>query len=133
MSRSGYGEDIDHWQLIKWRGAVSSAIKGKRGQAFLKEMLAALDALPRQRLLQNDLIDGTGEVCAIGAVGLARGVDMSQVDPDWPEQLAGTFGIARALVCEIEYVNDEDVPYYKEETPEERFARVRNWVASQIK
>ena len=46
MSRSGYGDDIGQWDLIRWRGAVQSAMCGKRGQAFLKEMLAALDALP---------------------------------------------------------------------------------------
>ncbi|ENQ7660184.1 hypothetical protein ACEQOL_006537 [Pseudomonas aeruginosa] len=41
MSRSGYCDDLDNWSLICWRGAVSSAIKGKRGQAFLIELREA--------------------------------------------------------------------------------------------
>lgn len=46
MSRSGYSDDIDQWDLICWRGAVASAIRGKRGQAFLLEMWKAMTALP---------------------------------------------------------------------------------------
>ena len=46
MSRSGYTDDMeDMWQHICWRGAVASAIRGRRGQAFLREMLAAMDAI----------------------------------------------------------------------------------------
>lgn len=30
MSRSGYNDDIDNWQMIKWRGQVASAVRGKR-------------------------------------------------------------------------------------------------------
>jgi hypothetical protein len=50
MGRAGYSEDCDGWALIRWRGAVTSAIRGKRGQAFLREMLDALDALPVKRI-----------------------------------------------------------------------------------
>jgi len=34
MSRSGYVDngDIEQWDLIRWRGAVASAIRGKRGE-----------------------------------------------------------------------------------------------------
>ena len=130
MSRSGYSDDLDNWATIKWRGAVSSAIRGRRGQAFLREMLAALDALEAKRLIANDL-ERDGEVCAIGAVGVRRGIDMSAIDPDDCEQrdlLGSMFGIASALAAEIMALNDER--YYA--TPEERFERVRAWVAAQI-
>lgn len=45
MSRSGYCDDGDYgqWEMIMWRGAVTSAFRGKRGQAFLKEMLDSRD------------------------------------------------------------------------------------------
>ncbi len=56
MSRSGYSEDGDQWQMIKWRGAVASAFRGRRGQAFLREMRDALDALPVKRLLRDELV-----------------------------------------------------------------------------
>ena len=56
MSRSGYSDDCDNaWSLIRWRGAVASAIRGKRGQEFLYEMLHALAALPERKLIAFDL------------------------------------------------------------------------------
>jgi hypothetical protein len=132
MSRSGYSEDFDdHWQLIMWRGAVTSAIRGKRGQAFLKEMLAAMDALPERKLVAKEL-ELDGQVCAMGAVGKTRGLDMSSLDPDDAGPIANAFGIAEAMAKEISYVNDECGPYYDQETPEQRFARVRRWIVSQI-
>jgi hypothetical protein len=45
MSRSGYSDDLDPLALGRWRGRVASAMRGKRGQAFLREMLAAMDAM----------------------------------------------------------------------------------------
>jgi hypothetical protein len=132
MSRSGYSEDFDdYWQMIMWRGAVTSAIRGKRGQAFLKEMLAAMDALPERKLVAKEL-ELDGQVCAMGAVGKTRGLDMSNLDPDNAGPIANAFGIAKAMAKEISYVNDECGPYYDQETPEQRFARVRRWIVGQI-
>lgn len=136
MSRSGYSEDYDdNWSLIKWRGVVASATRGKRGQAFFKDLLAALDAMPSKHLIANDLIreDSTGfeNVCAIGALGKARGVDMTPLDPEDPDTVAGVFDIATPLAKEVVWMNDEAGSY--RETPEARWARIRAWVASQIK
>ena len=64
MSRSGYSDDCSGRELNLWRGAVESAIRGKRGQAFLREMLVALDAMPEKRLIAGELVTPTGEVCA---------------------------------------------------------------------
>ena len=130
MSRSGYSEDYTNdWELIRWRGAMASAIKGKRGQAFLKEMLVALDAMPDKKLVANSLVDGD-QVCAIGAVGLRRGIDMSKLDTD-RQAVAKAFGIAAALAAEIAYMNDEYS--YIEETPQQRWGSMRAWVVDQIR
>jgi hypothetical protein len=129
MSRSGYSDDIDdNWNLIRWRGQVASAIRGKRGQAFLRELVAALDALPEKRLIANNL-EHAGNVCAIGSVGLVRGVDMSALDPHDSDAISGVFGIAHQLVREIEFMNDEQ--YYK--TPEERWSEMRAWAVQNIR
>ena len=129
MSRSGYFDDCDsHWDLIKWRGQVASAIRGKRGQAFLRELLAALDAMPEKKLIAHDLIH-EGNVCAIGSVGVARGVDLAALDPYDYDKIAEVFGIAHQLVQEIEWWNDEGG--YRD-APEARWSRMREWVASQI-
>lgn len=131
MSRSGYSEDGDSdWAMIRWRGAVNSAIKGSRGQAFLKEMLAALDALPEKKLIAHEL-EQDGAVCALGAVGKARGIAMEGIDPEDSETVARTFGIAPALAKEIVFMNDE-ASYYNI-TPEKRYADVRAWVVEQIR
>jgi hypothetical protein len=128
MSRSGYSDDNDQQQINLWRGAVASAIRGRRGQAFLKEMLAAFDALPEKRLIDADL-EHDGCVCSLGAVGRARGLDMSDIDPEDFEGVAGAFGLPESLAREVMYLNDD---HYRCETPEERFVRMRAWVVKQI-
>ena len=129
MSRAGYNDDCEQWAMICWRGAVNSAIKGARGQAFLTELIIALDALPEKRLIAEEL-EREGAVCAIGAVGKERGVDMSKLDPDDPERVSVAFGIAPAMVREITFINDECGRH--NETPEDRFRRVRKWAKDEI-
>lgn len=130
MSRSGYSEDWDDNTGWLYRGAVKRALQGRRGQAFLKEMLTALDALPVKELVAWEL-EKDGSVCAIGAVGKARGIDMAKLNPEDADTVSGTFGIAPAMAREIAYENDE--ANYKPETPAERYQRVRLWIESEIK
>ena len=130
MSRAGYCEDIDQWDLIRWRGAVTSAIRGARGQAFFRDMLAALDAMPVKELIASELVSERG-CCALGAVAKKWNIDVSGMDPEDYEQISKTFGIAEAMVREIEYVNDEWGSY--SDSPAKRWTRVRAWVAEQIK
>jgi hypothetical protein len=189
MSRSGYYDDCDDWLAHgRWRARVASATRGKRGQKFLRDLLAALDAMPVKRLITehlstdgnetmdtvfgvnfeycpvgvivgaDELIDPgsenpvtVGEVCAIGALGKARGIDMSKVNPENTEKVGLLFDIADPLVREIVYHNDEcgegrrvPIPNVLQsrgdyfgwqlipETPEERWVRMRKWVAAQI-
>lgn len=134
MSRSGYVDNCyEWWSHIRWRGAVASALRGRRGQAFLREMLAALDALPEKKLIAHELVDeyDSNTVCAIGAVGRQRGVDLTQLDPEDHDTVAGTFGVAGALAKEIMYMNDEDGSIL--ECSERRWYRMRAWIVSQIK
>jgi len=131
MSRAGYCDgDDDQWGLIRWRGAVASAIRGKRGQAFLREMLTAMDAMPEKKLVAHEL-EMDGQVCAIGSVGMARGIDMSQLDPENYSKVADTFGISEALAREIVYENDEGG--WRDDTPEKRFERMRAWVVKNLR
>lgn len=129
MSRSGYSDDCDGWQLIMWRGAVASGIRGARGQQLLREMVAALDAMPVKSLIADDLVRD-GEVCALGAVGMQRGIDMSTLDPEESEVIAKTFNISEALAREIEFLNDDD--WSHRESREQRWQRMRNWAESNI-
>lgn len=127
MSRSGYSDDCDGWDLIRWRGAVASAIRGKRGQAFLRELLAALDALPEKKLIAGKL-EADGAYCALGSVGRLRGLDMSEVDVYDREAVARMFGIAEAMAAEIMYWNDDMTS-----SPEQRYELVRKWAERELR
>ena len=158
MSRSGYIDDCyDPLELGRWRGRVASAIRGKRGQQLLRDALAALDAMPDKRLVKNFLIfDGYGDpysdavivgadeladsfgnpmpqggVCLLGAVGRHRNIDMSNLDPEDSESVAGAFDIADPLAREIVFMNDEAGLF--RESPEARWQRMRDWVVAHIK
>ena len=142
MSRSGYTDDYDdHGSLNLYRANVDRTIRGKRGQAFLREMAAALDAMPVKELVAEEIVRDSEHVCAMGAVALARRLDVSKIDPDNPDTVAGVFGITRILAAEIAYENDECAPRYSRgpeggwvnlppETPAERWSRMRKWVDS---
>ena len=134
MSRSGYSEswDCNSWELIRWRGAVNSAIKGKRGQAFLRELLDALDSMPEKKLIADELVTPTGEVCALGRVAQVRGLDVAGVEPDDSEKVAKAFGISNALACEIAFHNDEYWWGQAADDPEARWRSVRAWVERHI-
>ena len=130
MSRANYSEDLEQWEIAMWRGQVASAIRGKRGQKFLRDLLVALDALPDKSLIRHELQNQDGEVCAIGALGLAHGIDMSDLDSEEPVSVAAAFDIAEQLAREVAYMNDE---YYDTETPEARYVSMKKWVVSLIK
>lgn len=152
MSRSGYSDDGDgeSYSLAMWRGRVASATRGKRGQRFFRDLLAALDAMPIKRLVANDFQTPDGEVCALGCLGRARGIDLSGFDAETMAEsydfrpLRDAFDIAEPLAQEVMYENDEGGPYKPgrhengrwvrdEETPEERWTRIRVWAAKQIR
>jgi hypothetical protein len=135
MSRHGYDDnygDDDHLALARYRSAVTRSLQGKRGQLFLRELIASLDALPVKRLIKDSFVaNDTGEVCALGAVGKSRGLNLEEqfeemiVNDDIDAAYVGvTFGIAESMAREIMWENDEGE---RDETPEQRWARVRRW------
>lgn len=129
MSRSGYSEDCDDTlQYGRWRAQVKSAIRGKRGQALLRELLESLDAMPDKRLIRNELRKD-GEMCTLGVLGAKRGMNLEAIDPEDHEIVASEFGVAHQLVREIEFENDEQCD---RDTPEERWKHMRAWVAGQL-
>lgn len=113
MGRSGYSDDCgddDALALGRWRQAVKRAIEGKRGQAFLRELVVALDAMDDKRLWPNSFATADGEFCALGVVGARRGVRMDDLGDDDdcdPRFVGDRFGISMALAAEIMYLNDE--------------------------
>lgn len=142
MSRSGYSDENDDNTLGLWRANIDRATYGRRGQVFFRNLVEALDALPEKRLIKGKLETDIGEVCALGALRRVRGLDLHESirDSDW-DALGKAFDVASMLTQEVMYHNDErgDFDYetqrYRddEETPEQRWKRMRNWAASQLR
>lgn len=164
MSRSGYIECFDDPLAAgRWRQAVNRSLEGKRGQAFLKELLAALDAMSDKRLFAGSFASPEGQFCTLGVVGSVRGTrmdDLIKYDDCDTCLVAERFGIARAMACEIMYMNDEYLDDYefitveirgpmrpsspdwgrhlksvkvkKENVEAKRWQVMRNWIAGKI-
>ena len=111
MSRSGYTEENeDPLALGRWRQAVKRALEGRRGQAFLIELVAALDAMHDKRLYSGSFATADGEFCTLGVLGAKRGTkmhDLGDEDECDPHEVAQRFGIAPAMAAEIMFMNDE--------------------------
>jgi len=140
MSRSGYSDDWDYeadqGTQNLYRATVDRSLSGKRGQAFLRSALDVLDAMPEKKLAASTWIDGCS-MCTLGAVAKARGVEakFATVDPEWDGGVyvaAKEFDISKPMAREIVYMNDEGGPYYGTETDEQRWQRMRNWIAQRI-
>lgn len=138
MSRSGYSDDCDDDTLAlgRYRGQVASAIRGKRGQAFLRELADAMDAMPAKVLIAERLVDKYGRCCAIGVVCQARGISVEGVDYSAPDEVGKLVGIASQMAAEIEYENDEWGGNFgmtwSQETPQQRWIRMRKWVTDNL-
>ena len=133
MSRSGYSDDCDGSKLNLWRGAVNSAIKGTRGQAFIVEAIQALDAMPRKELIAESLQEtASGEFCTLGVVGHARGLALAPLENLTARSIATAFSISHAMTAEIMYENDDEDGQYDDKTPEQRWIRMRKWLESNL-
>jgi hypothetical protein len=138
---------------------VASALRGKRGQQFLRDLAASLDAMPDKRLIAHAL-KADGQFCTLGVLGAARGIDLSKLDPEDYYQVADAFGIASCMAQEIVFENDEAFedtewvevpifgpvrPYYPEygrhyvtrkmpriDAEAERWSHMRAWVQKQL-
>lgn len=141
----------DVLRMYAWDANLDRQIKGKRGQAFLRELLAALEALPSKRLVANELAKD-GEVCTLGALALKRRTDAGEdrervladlgsicVDPDQEPDDERAYEdmeawAKRVLACPsmlafvIPHENDEDW----RSTPEQRYTAMVMWVRSLI-
>lgn len=142
MSRFGYeDEDGIPWQL--WETIVGRTLAGRRGQAALAELEAALLALPEQKLIAGHLAC-EGQVCAVGAYvarqraqadgvsirhkifEMSQGVTVDDVSPAWETVDAGKkVGLQQSLAWHLAYMNDEELA---NRTPEQRYDEVLAFV-----
>ena len=149
MSRANYSDDFCGGTANVYRGAVASAIRGKRGQAFLLELATAMDAMPDKRLISHaGSVDGC--MCTLAVVASVRGLDMDRLnhlmDETDTDSIASMLGIADAMAREIMFENDEGVGdsywlgggYYNHPHPptktveEKRWSAMRAWVSAHL-
>lgn len=142
MSRSGYSEDGwgDEYASLRagaWRANLRRMYRGQKARKFLTELRDALDALPERRLVAN-AFETEGAFCALGTVAKSRGVPMPEWDAeddyDYGEGASEDAGVAlhisKTLAAEIMHVNDDSSG---DETPEQRWLRVRHWAAKKLR
>jgi len=160
--RIEYSEDEDYpGQFALWQGNCQRSLKGKAGQAALRELEAALLALPDKRLIAHKMIDHEGDVCAIGALAKHKGRDLlsepnvyedGEFDGDGEmEEIGMELGMPRLVAWKVVELNDIQLdgsnlvtcegPYrwYSEKpqvwvpiTPEVRYERVLAWTRRQL-
>lgn len=70
------GEEFPN-QTALWNANIERSIKGKKGQAVLRDLREALLELPQPRLI-NGYIAAGNEVCAVGALVLKRRVSKGE-------------------------------------------------------
>lgn len=94
--RLNYSDDEDYpGQFNIWQANCRRSLNGKRGQAALRELEAALLALPEPRLVLGSLCR-EGDVCAVGALAVHRrvqaGEDRAAVLADLEENSTDEWG-----------------------------------------
>jgi hypothetical protein len=127
------------WMEGQAAGALRSAIRGRRGQQLLRDLVAGLDALPVPELAAGALEDPeTGCVCALGAVRLQRGqeavplrFDPSDPDVDWRE-LAEPFDISETLANAVVGQNEYGSQSNDEQSRRRRWLSVRAWAVGNL-
>ena len=144
MSRFHYDGD-EGIPYALWENAVTRSMRSRKGLALLRELKAALEALPEKRLIDGFARIAEGgecEVCALGALAKARieaGVPVnawghsrsieSLAAEDWTagdiENFGRDNGLGVAWAWQIAYENDEAAPH----DPSARYI----WMLSRIR
>ncbi len=131
MSRIQYKDDEEYGgEFALWQANCKRSLRGKRGQAALRELEAALIALPEKRLISG-VIEDDGQVCAVGAVIKARGMIeeayKAEDDGDTTDAIAASMlGWPSLVAWKIVELNDEECDGLTEAHRYERvLARVR--------
>ena len=141
MSRYCDSDDYDWepWMEGQAAGAMRSAIRGRRGQQLLRDLITGLDALPVPELAAGALEDPeTGCVCALGAVRLQRGAeavplsfDLTDPDIDWRD-LAEPFDISETLANAVISENEYGSKRNDEQSRRRRWQSVRSWAVGNL-
>lgn len=161
MSRITSWEDDEPYPnaTALFQANVERAMSGKRGQALLKEIEAALLAMPEKKLSRYIVCRG-GEVCTLGAVAIERAVkagksraeamaeleakmkewgQYNKDDENWDDGSDETFVYlkdlldihAGSLAWMLVYENDQGC--HGARSPEQLWEKMLKWIRGKIK
>ncbi len=142
-------------QFALWNANCRRSLKGRAGQRELRELEAALLALPEKRLIKDALTDDDDGVCAIACYAKHKGVDLSKFDPeDESDEVGVAAGMPRLVAWKVVALNDivldtvweladgplnrweatyqGGIPLVRDMTAEERYEKVLAWVRAQL-
>jgi hypothetical protein len=139
MTRLYYDDDLDPSREGLVAGALRSAVRGKRGQRFIRDLVQALDALPSPELAAGALEDEDTECCcAFGAVRRFRGSDavplwFDPMEEDLtPDHLAEPFNVSETLAWAVVQVNEDGMTGNDVSTRRHRWNVVKDWAIRQL-
>lgn len=138
----GYDEDYNNQGALFWANC-DRALTGQRGIAALRELEAALVALPEPELVLGSLARD-GKVCAVGAMIVQRKIAAGQRRDEALAWLEGRgdiadetatigeneLGITYSLAYRLAYLNDEEVAWNA--TDAERYQAVLTFVRKRL-
>jgi hypothetical protein len=129
--RINYSDEEDYpGQFGLWQANCERSLHGKQGQEELRELRAALLALPEKRLIVGELEDSEGGICAIAAYGKHKGLDLLRFDMDHDSDEVGIAGGMPPLVAwKVVEMNDLQ---FDQLTPERRYQKMLAWVESKL-
>lgn len=154
MSRVEYGEEEDFpGQAALQQKNLERLLAGKRGQVVLRELEAALLAVPDRKLIANHGAKD-GQVCVVAALAVHLKVTLGQAreqvlreleeeerqylgddyeegwgDDQWTVDLGESIGIPHSLAWRLVALNDVDLDYC---TPEQRYEKVLKWTRGHL-
>jgi hypothetical protein len=108
MSRISYSDDEERpGQFALWDANCLRSIRGRVGQRELRELEAALLALPEKALIHGSLTNEDGDVCAIACYAKHKGIDIEQFDPEYESDEVGiAAGMPRLVAWKVVALND---------------------------
>jgi hypothetical protein len=117
-----------------WNQRLSATLYSKRGKERLREFASILDAMPEKKLIANTL-EREGQVCFVGAICRAKGVEMPKPRYDDDCDIYDTAesgqraGIPWTLAWTMGSLNDNQ---WGRLSPEERWLAARRWIDEQL-
>lgn len=123
MSRTSWSEDFgddDTYHAGLFAANLKRSLRGKAGQAALRELEAVLVAMPEKAIHADVFVERSGAMCALGAVAVARKVASglsydealavcADVDPCDSEEEGESLGFPRLVAEAVVWENDEGI------------------------